>query len=717
MCRQLKGGGMEIIMKKRKKNPYRSSFLAVAIICCIAFGVVFYGISFMNSKVMREQQAQEKAQMCMEELETQLQILKEIAINILSDYKFRPSYFQKDISKELSMLKLLEKYKYYSTLSDEYFIDYGGDLFFISTGKKSNLETFLRKKTESEEERQRFLDELAELRDGMTRICEDPEVLHIFERIVVLIPFRLDDNNVQNRVILGFVVENSALEKRFQIVSGEMRGGVTLYGEEGVLYSNREQHVTAEQKGVITQVSADGKYSICFLPQKEYSFQTSLFFLQILLILIDAVLVLIVTDIFAKKTYEPIWILAKDYSGKMLEENGSCDNAVEELKFMMDRMLQSNIETGLQVQENQKILRDQVLKMIVSGNVSWDLSYYMEKAQIYLPGALYCVISISFEEEAGVTEEFISDLRKELEQVSDENKTEISYVICDMGSKLLDVICSVHSEEMKVEFVEMICEVANSFDYKPKIGIGNFYKEVERLCASWLESRAEIQGMKGKDEKEGQNGFEYHAEDVQSIVAALESGNEELALERLKRFVEELGKMPVSMLMMQYILADFLGEIRKMCDRYQIELSKQNVSLLVSIKNVHEFEQAVIKVIHDFDKRYEEKKSQMMEIDAKRICEYIEEHFTEYEISIESVATYFHVNADIVRQAVLLRTGKMYRDYLIYLRIEYAKVLLRQEDISVSELCQKIGYGNVSYFIKLFRESTGVTPAKYRKMF
>ena len=60
-------------------------------------------------------------------------------------------------------------------------------------------------------------------------------------------------------------------------------------------------------------------------------------------------------------------------------------------------------------------------------------------------------------------------------------------------------------------------------------------------------------------------------------------------------------------------------------------------------------------------------------------------------------------------------SGIIARDYLIYLRIEYAKELLGQENISVADLCRKVGYGNVSHFIKLFREVTGVTPAKYRK--
>lgn len=79
------------------------------------------------------------------------------------------------------------------------------------------------------------------------------------------------------------------------------------------------------------------------------------------------------------------------------------------------------------------------------------------------------------------------------------------------------------------------------------------------------------------------------------------------------------------------------------------------------------------------------------------------------------MAENLHTSTDAVRQAVLKRTGRLYRDYLIYLRIEYAKELLGQENISVADLCRKVGYGNVSHFIKLFREVTGVTPAKYRK--
>lgn len=699
-------------MKIHEKNPFRGSFLTVAVISCIVLSIVFYYISYTGNKAIEEKYNKEKVEACMEELEVQLQLMKEVALHIVSNYKFWPSYFNENLSREFSMLEQFTKYKYYNLLSDEYFLDYGESGFYTSEGQMSTLEAFLQNKSKNSEEKQRFMDELQRQREGLERICGAPKMIAIFDDIYVLVPFRMNGGSEQDNVILGYRVKTDVLENRFQIASGEINGEITLYGEDGVLYSNHQQPVLEQQKDVITTVSKNGLYTFCYLPEKGFNLQNSLFFLYLLLILIDATLVLMVADIFAEKTYKPIRVLAETYRGEVLTKRNDHENALEELRFIMDKMLLNTRESSLQIQENQRIFRNQVLKMIMEGSISEELQYYLEKAQIDLPGPLYCVVSIAFEKEEGVTGEVIKWLQEEVERIPDEK--ERVYVICNMENRLLNVICSIYSEEGKEEFLETVCDVAESFGYDPLIGIGNAYQELRQLFASWMESMDAIQCKKEKNEKEEKGGFIYQAEDVRRIMSALENGSEEVSLERLKDFVKKLELQPLSMLMLQYILSDFLGEIRKLCERYHMEISRQSASLLISTKNVQDFEHASKKVIREFCKAYEGIRNQVKGDEAKKICTYIEEHFMEYDISSESVAAYFHVSTDAVRQAVMLHTGKLYRDYLIYLRIEYAKVLLCKEDIPVAELCQKVGYGNVSYFIKLFREYTGVTPAKYR---
>ena len=102
---------------------------------------------------------------------------------------------------------------------------------------------------------------------------------------------------------------------------------------------------------------------------------------------------------------------------------------------------------------------------------------------ICLPGPVYCVISLSFEKEEGASKEFLSDLQEELEQLSDAAEKEYIYAVCGFERKLLNVICSMPAEERKNALTEMVIAVAESFAYRPLIGIGNPYQALRNLPA------------------------------------------------------------------------------------------------------------------------------------------------------------------------------------------------------------------------------------------
>ena len=55
-------------------------------------------------------------------------------------------------------------------------------------------------------------------------------------------------------------------------------------------------------------------------------------------------------------------------------------------------------------------------------------------------------------------------------------------------------------------------------------------------------------------------------------------------------------------------------------------------------------------------------------------------------------------------------------EYLQNLRIEKAKDLLRKTDCSISQICDLCAFGSLSHFSRVFREKTGVSPTKYKKL-
>lgn len=62
-------------------------------------------------------------------------------------------------------------------------------------------------------------------------------------------------------------------------------------------------------------------------------------------------------------------------------------------------------------------------------------------------------------------------------------------------------------------------------------------------------------------------------------------------------------------------------------------------------------------------------------------------------------------------------TGHTPLDYVQRLRVESAKNLLECSDASVEDITCQVGYEDVTYFRRLFRRVTGLTPAAYRKAF
>jgi len=58
--------------------------------------------------------------------------------------------------------------------------------------------------------------------------------------------------------------------------------------------------------------------------------------------------------------------------------------------------------------------------------------------------------------------------------------------------------------------------------------------------------------------------------------------------------------------------------------------------------------------------------------------------------------------------------GKGYTEYIKEKKMERALKLI-EEDCSMKEIAYRLGYNSPQYFIKIFKETYGVTPYQYKK--
>ncbi len=59
-------------------------------------------------------------------------------------------------------------------------------------------------------------------------------------------------------------------------------------------------------------------------------------------------------------------------------------------------------------------------------------------------------------------------------------------------------------------------------------------------------------------------------------------------------------------------------------------------------------------------------------------------------------------------------TGTFFNEYLTRCRVERAAVLLRNPNLKVKDIGEKVGFAHTSYFVKCFRDNKGVSPMAYR---
>ena len=56
-----------------------------------------------------------------------------------------------------------------------------------------------------------------------------------------------------------------------------------------------------------------------------------------------------------------------------------------------------------------------------------------------------------------------------------------------------------------------------------------------------------------------------------------------------------------------------------------------------------------------------------------------------------------------------------FKDYLLQVRIEEAKKLLKRSDLRIYEVAEKVGFGSPDYFVTQFEKKVGSTPSQYRQ--
>ena len=122
-------------------------------------------------------------------------------------------------------------------------------------------------------------------------------------------------------------------------------------------------------------------------------------------------------------------------------------------------------------------------------------------------------------------------------------------------------------------------------------------------------------------------------------------------------------------------------------------------------------ENAIILGVREMGEMAEDKKMPSV-ISEARV--YMSAHVTDPNLMLQDVAKAVNMSTSRFSTVFSQQTGQTFTEYLIYLRLNKARELLRQTDMKSSQIARESGYNDAHYFSYIFKKNTGMTPSEYR---
>lgn len=96
--------------------------------------------------------------------------------------------------------------------------------------------------------------------------------------------------------------------------------------------------------------------------------------------------------------------------------------------------------------------------------------------------------------------------------------------------------------------------------------------------------------------------------------------------------------------------------------------------------------------------------------------QYVQAHL-ERQITLEEVAACGEVRAGYLGILFKQKTGSNFSDYVIEARMEKAKELLRDTQLTIAAVAGRVGYADARHFSKVFQKTYQIKPTMYRKFY
>lgn len=408
--------------------------------------------------------------------------------------------------------------------------------------------------------------------------------------------------------------------------------------------------------------------------------------------------------------------------------NSEFFESMEKLKDKINTKI-SNESKNKKLNENYKKVIPLLEKEMVT-NIVYRVSLTDEQLCEYkeilnINGEKYCSMVFSKMDEKKLNDNLVYTIKNKLKMIF----SEVVGCIC-----LNDIVLFIFDEDIEGKILGkrfedtlegLNLELSVQLEASCFIGIGCIEEETDKFYLSYKEAK-----LSCESKRNGKVNGEYESQQISSMEFDL--SEREIAIcgrvinEDLEGAIQELDNIKSSLLSNSET-NDFLTIKDKLMNLFNIIIinmsefigedfkswnTNKELEELIYLKDLKELKYCgnmIIKNFITYISNYKKSKNIDVVEKAKR---YIEKNYMN-EITLDEVAQYVSLSSFYLSRTFTKIEGVNLRDYLIKIRMEKAKSMLRDGKKSIKQIAMEVGYVDQNYFSKAFKKYTGMSPKDY----
>ena len=135
---------------------------------------------------------------------------------------------------------------------------------------------------------------------------------------------------------------------------------------------------------------------------------------------------------------------------------------------------------------------------------------------------------------------------------------------------------------------------------------------------------------------------------------------------------------------------------------------------LMDVISLTDLEKQLMTFFNAVEQTLEEKRESFPKKKLNDIKEYIDLHYTESSISVESISEQFFISSGYLTKLFRQNLNQTFIEYVTGKKMERARELLKTSDLKNYEIAEKLGYKDPHYFSSSFKRYFGQTPSEYK---